>query len=498
MLTIPGATIHTLMQLMEDGKPFRSHMQALDGSARYFFETEFFHPTFGATKRQILKRLWGVLSTPAFERMFAQTANKLDLFAALQDGKIILISTAKDLLKEEGSQLFGRFFIALLSQAALERSTLPEHERTPTFVYVDEAQEYFDDRVETILNQARKYRVGLTLAHQTLDQLSPRLRSAIHSNTSMKCAGGVSAKDSRALADELHTTSDFIESMRRRGSRTEFAIWLKNQTPHAIRLSVPLGFVEGQPILTDEEFDELLEANRERYCGTLADVLSLAPAARPEPEEDELRPRQERTRPPPETPTDRTPIPSESEPTEFRAERSPAIPRPAPPTPGKGGAQHKYLQQLIKQLAEERGFRAVIEQAVAGGQVDVGLHQGDLSIACEISVTSTPQYEAQSLAKCLQAGFVRVWAIAPDAKRRKAIQLQAEARLGDDAARVEFLTTEELIDALDALSVPEPTEKVVKGYRVKTARKAISPTEARDRRASIARILSQSGAAKEG
>jgi hypothetical protein len=140
----------------------------------------------------------------------------------------------------------------------------------------------------------------------------------------------------------------------------------------------------------------------------------------------------------------------------------------------------------------------VIEEAVAGGQVDVGLHQGDLSIACEISVTSTPEYEAQNLAKCLQAGFVHVWAVAPDAKRRKAIQLQAEARLGsEDAARIDFLTTEELIEALDSLTVPEPEEKVVKGYRVKTTRKAISPTEAKARRASIARILAQSGSGSD-
>ncbi|HEX7760583.1 MAG TPA: hypothetical protein VF459_13835 [Caulobacteraceae bacterium] len=57
---------------------------------------------------------------------------------------------------------------------------------------------------------------------------------------------------------------------------------------------------------------------------------------------------------------------------------------------------------------------------------------------------------------------------------------------------MEFFTTEELIGALDGLSVPEPAEKVVKGYRVKTTRKAISPAEAKDRRANIARILSQS------
>ena len=243
MLAIPDATIHTLMRIMEDGKPFKPYMDQLDGSARYFFETEFFHPSFAATKKQVLRRLWGVLSTPAFERMFTQPKNKLDLFEAMNEGKIILVSTAKDLLKREGSQLLGRFFIAMITQAALERSTVPEYRRNSAFVYVDEAQEYFDDSIETILNQARKYHVGLTLAHQTLDQLSPRLRSAIFSNTSMKCAGGVSAKDARTLADELHTTSDFIEGMKRRGPRSEFAVWVKHLTGQAIRLSVSLSFL---------------------------------------------------------------------------------------------------------------------------------------------------------------------------------------------------------------------------------------------------------------
>ena len=87
MLAIPGATIHTLMRLMEDGKPFKQYMDQLDGSAQYFFETEFFHPSFTATKKQVLRRLWGVLSTPAFERMFTQPKNKIDLFEAMNDGK---------------------------------------------------------------------------------------------------------------------------------------------------------------------------------------------------------------------------------------------------------------------------------------------------------------------------------------------------------------------------------------------------------------------------
>ena len=61
MLAIPGASLHTLMHVMEDPKPYRDHMRDLEGSARYFFETEFFEPAFAQTKKQILRRLWGVL-----------------------------------------------------------------------------------------------------------------------------------------------------------------------------------------------------------------------------------------------------------------------------------------------------------------------------------------------------------------------------------------------------------------------------------------------------
>jgi hypothetical protein len=481
MLTIPGATIHTLMELMEDGRPFRPHMEELEGSARYFFQKEFFDPSFSATKKQILKRLWGVLSTPAFERMFAQKENKLDLFQALQDGKIILVSTAKDLLKREGSQLFGRFFIAMLAQAALERSTLAEGERTPSMVYVDEAQEYFGDDIETILNQARKYRVGLTLAHQTLDQLSPRLRSVLAANTSVKCVGGVSAKDARAFADDLHTAPDFIESMRRRGGQSEFAVWVKNHTPHAVRLSVPLGFLERQPTLLEEEFEGLLEINRVRYCGTFDDVERLSPAP------------QTPERAPVPTPT----LPQSVAPLQKAPRHEEAAPRPRPPMEnrelGKGGPNHRYLQSLVKELGEAQGFRATVEAPLArgAGQVDVLLERTDMTIAFEISVTTAIEQERANVRKCLAAGYPWVALVLVKSKRSHVRFRDAvlEGLADEERSRVACLTPEEVPDYL--ANLPQSTETVVRGYRVKVNRTPLSPEDGQAKRAEIARIISQ-------
>ncbi len=485
MITIPGATIHTLMQIMEDGAPFKPYMGQLQGSARHFFATEFFAPSFAATKKQILRRLWGVLSSPAFERMFGQPQNKLDLYAAMNAGKIILVSTAKDLLKQDGSALLGRFFIAMIAQAALERSVIPARDRTPTFVYVDEAQEYFGDDVETILNQARKYRVGLTLAHQTLDQLSPRLRAALHANTSLKFAGGVSARDARAFADELHTTSDFIEGMRRRRDRTEFAAWLKNMTPSAVRLTAPLGYLERQPTLTGEAFQRLLDANRSRYCGTLADGEPPIFAG-------------EAADPPTSIPVASAlsqPVPSRSvgppQP-EVRTDR-PAPPS-APTSPGKGGSQHRYLQSLIRELGQQQGFRATVEAPVAGGQVDVLLERDGLRIAFEVSVTTPTDHERANIQKCLDAGIDQVALITAKSQGTGArFRETVSAALSPaDRDRVVCLAPEEAPDFILGLTPPVAAETRVKGYRVKVQQVTTSPDDVKSRRDAVARIVARS------
>lgn len=511
MLAIPDATIHTLMRIMEDGKPYKEYIAQLDGSAQYFFETEFFHPSFAATKKQVLRRLWGVLSTPAFERMFTQPKNKLDLFEAMNEGKIILVSTAKDLLKREGSQLLGRFFIAMIAQAALERSTLPERRRNAAFVYVDEAQEYFDDSIETILNQARKYHVGLTLAHQTLDQLSPRLRSAMLANTSMKCAGGVSAKDARSLADELRTTPQFIEGMKRRGPRSEFAVWVKHLTGQAIRLSVPLGFLERQATLDTEDYELLVAANRTRYCGTLAEVSRRAPEPAPASTEQvpvaaadpapSLRPGAE---PPKAAPETLRPSPD--------IEHEERHIRPAPyvfdaasveelPVAGKGGRQHRYLQQLVKQLAEDQGLKATLEAPLpdGSGQVDVLLERDGVVAAVEISVSTPVEWEKANLVKCLAADYPRIAVVL--AKSKKVSTKYRTALLDsvplDARERVQYLNPEEIPAFVASLAPATVSESMVKGYRVRVTQTVGTLEDAKARQDALARVIARSIVSQE-
>ncbi len=264
MLHIPNATIHTLRELMEPDShiKFADDIAKLSGTAKRFFETEFMDREFTQTKKQVLRRLWGILENQTFERMFSHPQSKLDLYKEMNAGKIILINTAKDLLKEQGTQIFGRFFIAMIAQAAQERATLPADKRLPTIVYIDEAADYFDRNIGLILSQARKYNVGMVLAHQYLGQLDPKLLEAFGANTSIKLAGGVSAKDARTLAPMLYCDAGLIESQPKGG----FATYVRGVSQSAVPLVYPFGYLENMERMSSEQSAELRDIMRERFA----------------------------------------------------------------------------------------------------------------------------------------------------------------------------------------------------------------------------------------
>lgn len=508
LLEIPGATVHTFRQLMEDGEPFRPYMEKLPPTARAFFETRFFDRSFNETKKQVLTRLWGVLSNATFDRMFSHPQSKVDMFAALQEGKIVFINTAKDLLKDEGASILGRFFIALIAQAAMRRATIPAHERRPCFVYIDEAADYFDDRIGSLLNQARKYKVGMTLAHQNLDQLSATLRASFFSSTSIKFAGGVSNKDAAAFGAEMHVDAEFVQAQRKRKTTTSFACYVRNITPQALGISVPLGVVE-QLATMDSGNQQLLQAlNRAEYCVP----LHLVPVPLPPPQSEKPKKQQTQRIASPEPLSPRAPdqapvvIPPLNEVSEVVEHPVAATPRravpprkvtaafAAPPPLGRGGKEHKYLQNLIKEFAISKGYHAVIEEQILDGtgRVDVSLTRDALRIACEISVTTGRDHELGNIEKCLAAGYAHVLFVSADQRHVKAMEKLATSQFEDDErAKVHFANPEEslaLIEGWTGMAVAT----TVRGYKVRTTTAVIDPEEAARRRSAVASVIAKS------
>ncbi|SDP80718.1 type IV secretory system conjugative DNA transfer family protein [Desulforhopalus singaporensis] len=485
MMEIPNATIQTLRELMEDGKKYKPYMDALQGSARAFFQTQFFSKSFAQTKKQVLARLWGVLSNATLERMFSNTENRVDLFKAMNEGKIVLINTAKDLLRKEGCQILGRFFIALLGQAILRRTSITEENRKPFFVYIDEAHEYFDERIDEQLNQARKYKVGLTLAHQNLDQLDSSLKGTMMSSTSIKLAGGVSSGDAVQLAREMRTTSDTILHARKENGYTEFACWIKNITSRTIPVTVPFGLLEGLPVLPQKSYTELIERNRAKYCRPAEEIVfdNLEPVVEKEqddaPSIDKVSDAEEQTVPPP-------PVKQKTVPENLEI-----------PKTGRGGPRHRYLQNLIKHVAQEKGFKAITEQAVfdGAGSVDVSLEGEGRKFAVEISVSTDSTWEMQNVSKCLSAGYDQLILLASENKQldklRRAVTSAFPAEVKEN--RIIFLLPDSFISFLnDENAKSAQKTKTIRGYKVKVNYSTVSSREEKTKNKAIAKVIMES------
>lgn len=282
LLSIPGANITTMRRLLEDKPPggydssaFKEHIEKLDDTAKAFFKTQYYTRGFDARRDQIVQRIYAVIKVPTFERMFS-TVNKIDMFAELNAGSIIIVNTSENLLKE-ASPLFGRYIIARVMAAAFERAPIPPEQRRPAFLIVDEAAPYFDEGFEKLLNRVRQFKLGVVIAFQNLEQASEKLRSTIASSTAIKYAGGTGYTDARWLAREMRVSPEFILAQKRHGVRppqwTQFACYVRNFTDRAVSLTIPFFTLENMPRMSDAEHAALVERNRTRVSAPVSATL---------------------------------------------------------------------------------------------------------------------------------------------------------------------------------------------------------------------------------
>lgn len=100
-----------------------------------------------------------------------QSKSSFNIRKAMDEGKILIANMSKGKLGELNSSLIGMILTEEISMAALSRADIPESQRRPFFLYVDEFQNFATSTFATILSEARKYALGLIVAHQYIEQL---------------------------------------------------------------------------------------------------------------------------------------------------------------------------------------------------------------------------------------------------------------------------------------------------------------------------------------
>ena len=149
----------------------------------------------------IMNKINAFFSDERIRQMFCATRSSFNLREAMDSRKIVLIKLDKGKLKDS-ADLLGSLLMAKIQMAAFSRSDIPQNKRVPFYLYVDEFQNFASESFSVILSEARKYSLSLIMAHQTLAQINPELRSLILGNTGIQAYFRINRHDSELLAKE--------------------------------------------------------------------------------------------------------------------------------------------------------------------------------------------------------------------------------------------------------------------------------------------------------
>jgi hypothetical protein len=151
----------------------------------------------------VLTRLSKFTRSSFIYSMLSQPSSPLDFYELIQSKKILLVNLASGIIGETSAGLLGSLIVSQLQLAVMRRARIPQSERTPFYLYVDEFQNFTNSTFEKILSEARKYNLCLTLAHQFISQLSETQRDAIFGNVGTKIMFGVADKDANTLKYQI-------------------------------------------------------------------------------------------------------------------------------------------------------------------------------------------------------------------------------------------------------------------------------------------------------
>lgn len=289
----PGATLDDMMDLLsKDGeKRFSSYIDKCDEDTQRFFAIRYNETgEMQRTKGHVVERLDAIKRMRELSAMFRAPKSKLNFYEEMEKGRVIIINTAGSLLGEEGVEIVSRFFLAMVLYAAQKRQLIDERDRLPTYFYIDEAQEVIwrDEKLPVMLDQARKYKVGLILAQQRFGKLQPNVLNALH-GTSIKMAARIPDANAHALAREMATTADFINKQ----PAFHFAVHSKPYNSAASYSVMKFSFGEA-PQMTEEQYQRMKADMRRRYSfdpyRDAAPPRAPAPSAPPKKKPDNYDP----------------------------------------------------------------------------------------------------------------------------------------------------------------------------------------------------------------
>lgn len=210
LLDYPGATLMGINRLLVD-KDYREKVveKIRDPIVKTFWVAEFTQWSEKYATEAIApvqNKVGQFLSSSLIRNIVAQTRTTMDIRRIMDEGKILIVNLSKGRVGEDGMRLLGGMMVTKIQLSAQERQNMPAAERRDFYLYVDEFQNFANESFATILSEARKYRLNLTVAHQYMAQLEEPVQEAILGNVGTIIAMRIGPQDAAIFETEFAPT----------------------------------------------------------------------------------------------------------------------------------------------------------------------------------------------------------------------------------------------------------------------------------------------------
>lgn len=220
MLTVmsePGTTFIEIVRCLTDQKYVQELLPKVQDPIVRRYWTDQIAQTSDFHKSEVLdyivSKFGRFVTNKTMRNIIGQSKSAFDFRKVMDEGKILLINLSKGKLGEENSNFLGLVLIPKILVAAMSRQEMPQSERRDFFLYVDEFQNFATPDFATILSEARKYRLNLTVANQFIGQMDEEVKNAIFGNVGTQICFRVGVTDANYMQREfqpIFTETDLI------------------------------------------------------------------------------------------------------------------------------------------------------------------------------------------------------------------------------------------------------------------------------------------------
>jgi len=207
LLEQPQSTLEDIVPMFLDKEMRRSVVRSINDSVvRQFWTKEFpkmNYKTAADGVAPIANKLGAFLAHPLVRRSVCEPQQPLRFRKIMDEGQILIVNLAKGRLGSDVSNILGGLIVSAIAHAAYSRQNIPEQDRRPYLLYVDEFHSFTNSTFADMLSELRKYRLGLVLSHQFTKQLDPNVLESIIGNVGTLMAYRVGATDASILAKQF-------------------------------------------------------------------------------------------------------------------------------------------------------------------------------------------------------------------------------------------------------------------------------------------------------